>query len=123
LTFVKVIPVQLSKTKFPVDPDETYIFDDIWKLQWSYVSSYASKHFLSNKTVHRELVEYLIPDALRNHSRILAYSGWDMEGGAASGALPHCLFGSGLIFNSSFPPFAMSACENHGLPFSFADWI
>src|ERR1022692_2368888 len=62
-----------------------------------------------------------------DHRRLPACSGWDMDGGAASGALPHCVFGVDPMVSSSFPPLAISACENqglfHGLPFIVADWI
>ena len=50
-----------------------------------------------------------------------------MEGGAASGALPHDGFGRGPISSTRVPPFAISACSNHGrfqgLPLSTADWM
>jgi hypothetical protein len=49
----------------------------------------------------------------------------DMDGGAASGLLPHSLFGTGPIFSTSFPPLAISPWLNqvfiHGFPFSIAD--
>ena len=50
-----------------------------------------------------------------------------MDGGAASGALPHAEFGRGPISRTIVPPFTMSLCSNHGLfnglPFSVADWM
>jgi hypothetical protein len=50
-----------------------------------------------------------------------------MEGGAASTALPHCLFGNGPIVSDSVQPSTISAWLNHGLfhalPLSVADWI
>jgi hypothetical protein len=52
---------------------------------------------------------------------------FDMDGGAASGALPQFGLGFGPISKTNFPPFAMSAWLNHGLfhgrPFSVADWM
>jgi hypothetical protein len=49
----------------------------------------------------------------------------DMDGGAASGALPHTVFGRGPISRASVPPFTISLCSNHGLfnglPFRVAD--
>jgi hypothetical protein len=51
----------------------------------------------------------------------------DMDGGAASGALPHAVFGRGPISKVSVPPFTISLCSNHGLfnglPFNVADWM
>ena len=51
----------------------------------------------------------------------------DIEGGDASGALPHAVFGRGPILRTSVPPFTMSECSNHGLlsglPFIVADRI
>jgi len=58
---------------------------------------------------------------------IFPYIGFDMDGGAASAALPHARFGAGPIRNTSFPPPAISAWLNHGrlsgLPLSVADWM
>ena len=48
-----------------------------------------------------------------------------IDGGAASGALPHSRFGRGPICSTSRPPFAISGWLNHGLfqgfPFKVAD--
>jgi len=38
-----------------------------------------------------------------------------IDGGSASGALPHEGFGRGPILRTSVPPFTMSECSNHGL--------
>ena len=50
-----------------------------------------------------------------------------MDGAAASGALPHAVFGRGPSSKTSVPPLARSLCSNHGLfsglPFMVADWM
>src|SRR5690606_39981581 len=54
-------------------------------------------------------------------------AGSDIEGGAASGALPHAVFGFGPISSTSRAPFSISSWLNQGLfqgrPFSVADWM
>src|ERR1017187_1069397 len=51
----------------------------------------------------------------------------DIEGGAASGALPQAGLGRGPMTRTSAPPPARSKCANHalshGFPFSVADWM
>src|ERR1035437_3112066 len=51
----------------------------------------------------------------------------DIEGGAASGALPHAVLGRGPISSTSDPPAAISLWANHGLfqglPLNCADWM
>ncbi len=58
-------------------------------------------------------------------SRMAISSQRDIDGGGASGALPHAVFGRGPIWRTSVPPFTMSECSNHGLlsglPFIVAD--
>ena len=53
------------------------------------------------------------------------YFAADIDGGAASCALPHRSFGVGPIVSTSFAPFSISEWLNHGLfhglPFSVAD--
>ena len=56
---------------------------------------------------------------------MLNYFSLDIDGGIASGELPHCLFGLGPMFSTSVPPLTKSECSNHGLlsgsPFKDAD--